>query len=287
MTLRTVLIVVLAVVFGVAAAVYATNVVTKGRETRSVEKIPIVITVKAVPRGTHLTADMLDLRNIAAEDAPADALHSIEDVTRNGGRVTAVELVKGDTVLDGKLAKEGAKEGMAPLIHKDENGNVMQAVTILTPTASAGVGSFIRPGDRVDVLVTIEHFTADDKGSATKRLMQRVEVLATDHRLEAAPSTIEGKVVEQREVRYVTLLVTPRQAQEVALAQKQGTLSLSLRNPEDTTVLPSDVVTAADLKLIKPMEKKPDGTPAATTKVEERPALPPPIRIHRGGAESP
>ena len=70
-------------------------------------------------------------------------------------RSAAVDLVKGDIVLDSKLAKEGAREGMAPLISKSKTDDKawMQAATILTPTASAGVGGFIRPGDHVDVLV--------------------------------------------------------------------------------------------------------------------------------------
>ncbi len=285
MTGRTILIVVLAVIFGVAAAVYATNAMSRNHGP-AVEKVSIVVTVKPVPRGSHLGAEMLAEKAVSKEDAPEDALHSIDDAIKNGGRVTAFELVKGDVVLESKLAKEGAREGMAPLIRKEnQDGTVswMQAATILTPTASSGVGGFIRPGDFVDVLLTVDHFDKDDKGG-TVRLMQRVEVLATDNRMESQPVTVEGKVVDHRELRYVTLLVTPKQAQELALAQKHGTLTLILRNPEDTTVLPTSAVTAEDLKFPpKPAPAKPDAIPAATAKTEPPP---PPIRVIRNGAES-
>jgi pilus assembly protein CpaB len=289
MTVRTILIVVLAVVFGMAAALYATTALSKARGVANVEKVDVVVTLKPVPRGSHLTAEMLAVKPVAKEDAPEDALHSIDEAVRNGGRVAAFELVKGDVILEGKLAKEGTKEGMAPLIRKEnQDGSVtwLQAATILTPTASSGVGGFIRPGDFVDVLLTVDRFEPDDKADkgGTIRLMQRVEILATDNRMESAPSSVEGKVVDHRDLRYVTLLVTPKQAQELALAQKHGTLTLILRNPEDTTVLPSSAVTTADLKFpTKPAPAKPDAAPAATVKTEPPP---PPIRVIRNGAET-
>ncbi|HKI37719.1 MAG TPA: Flp pilus assembly protein CpaB [Gemmataceae bacterium] len=287
MTIRTVLIVVLAVVFGVAAAVYATNTLNKTHDASGAEKVPIVITVVSVSRGNHLTAAMLEIKQVAKEDAPEDALHSIEDATRNGGRVAAIELVRGDVLRESKLGREGIKEGMAPLIRKNENDEAlwMQAATILTPTAAAGVGGFIRPGDRVDVLLTVDHFQTDDRGG-TVRLMQRVEVLATDNRMDPVPATVEGKVLDRGDLRYVTLLVTPTQAQKLALAQKQGTLTLILRNPEDTSDAPSEAVTAADLKLPSKAEVKPEAIPAAAPKVVPPPPPPPPIVIVRGGAQA-
>jgi pilus assembly protein CpaB len=285
MTARTVLIVVLAVVFGVAAAVYATQAMSKNHGA-AVERVDVVVTVRPVPRGSHLSADMLDLKKVVKEDAPEDALHTIDEAVRSGGRVAAFELVKGDLVQEAKLAREGVKEGMAPLIRKeDQDGNVvwMQAATILTPTASSGVGGFIRPGDHVDVLLTVDHFERDDRGG-TVRLMQRVEVLAADNRMESQPVTVEGKVVDHRELRNVTLLVTPKQAQELALAQKHGTLTLILRNPEDTTILPTSAVTAADLKFPTKPPAKPDSVPAVEVKSDPPP---PKIRVIRNGSETP
>jgi pilus assembly protein CpaB len=281
MTFRTVLIVVLAVVFGVAAAVYATNALNRTHEAAP-EEVAVLVTIKDLPKGSRLTADMLEVKNVAKKDAPLDALHTLEDALKNGGRVASVDFYKGEPVLERKLAKEGQREGMATLIKKNDkdDGEWMQAATILTPTASSGVGGFLRPDDFVDVLLTVDHFGVDDRGGTT-RLMQRVRVLATDNRMEANPTTVEGKVVDQREMRYVTLLVKPKQAQELALAQKQGMLTLILRNPEDTTELPTVVVTGDDLKLPRKEGKKPD-VPAAN-KTEPPP---PPIRVIKAGAEA-
>lgn len=278
MTLRTVLIVVLAVVFGVAAAVYATNAVHQSREVINPEKVDIVVTLKPVARGVTLTSDVLAVKRITKEDAPADALHSVEEAV---GRVVETGLVKDVYVLEGMLAKKGTGSGMAPLIREG-----MQAATILTPTASAGVGGFIRPGDKVDVFLTVDHFHPDDRGG-TVRLMQVVEVLAVDNHMESgAPA--EGKVLDQRDLRFVTLLVTPKQAQVLADGQKRGTLSLILRGPQDTREVPTELVTPEDLMFPpKPAEKKPEVLPAAReVEPSPPPSPPPPIRTIRGAIES-
>jgi pilus assembly protein CpaB len=268
MTLRTVLIVVLAVVFGVAAAVYATNAVNRNRDTSSPEKVGVLITTRAVPRGSTLTAEMLDMKAVFKDDAPADSLHAVEE---GAGRVAEKDLVKGDYVLESKLARKGANAGMAPLIPEG-----MQAATILTPTAASGVGGFIRPGDRVDVFLSVDHFNPNDRGG-TVRLLQNVQVLAADNRMEAAPTTVEGKVVEQpRDLRFVTLLVTPKEAQILADGGRRGTLSLILRNPQDSKQLAHEVVTPEDLKF-------PPDKPEAVTKGSPAPAL----RVIRGSVESP
>jgi Flp pilus assembly protein CpaB len=258
MTLRTVLIVVLALVFGVAAAVYATNAVTRSREAAAPERVDVVYTLAPVPRGAALSKATLAQKSVLKEDAPADALHSPEEAD---GRIAELPLAKDDLVREAKLAKKGTNPGMASLMR-----NGMQAATILTPTASSGVGGFIRPGDKVDVLLTVDHFNPEDQGG-TVRLMQQVEVLATDTQLEAAPSTVEGQVKDKsgrQEMRFVTLLVEPKQAQILADAQKRGTLTLSLRHPEDTKELPSDLVTRDDLKFPRPPENpgRPESPPA-------------------------
>ncbi len=274
MTVRTILVIALALVFGVAASVYAINAVSHNREAANPDRVGIVIALRAVPRGTALEPSMLAIKKVAREDKPSDAL---EDINKAVGRVVEKDLVEDDPVLERKLAKDGVKAGLAPLIREG-----MQAFVIMTPTASAGVGGFIRPGDKVDVLVTKEHFHANDKGG-TVRLLQIIEVLAVDTRMDVAPPMVEGKIVEQRESRFVTLLVTPEDAQKLALAQKDGTLSLVLRNPQDTTHLPSKVVTSDDLPYPSaPEEKKPDSPPPKV----DPPAPPPLPRIIRGGNDS-
>jgi len=287
MTLRTVLIVVLALVFGGAAAVYATNAINRNREEHNPDKIDVVIATTTVNPGKALHEGMLTVKKVVKGEEPEDAVHDIAELTKNGGRVTGVKIVKGASIQKSMLLDEGVREGMATLIRKNDKDEKvwMQAANILTPTPSAGVGGFILPGDFVDVLLTVDRAPGEERGGMVRRLMQRVEVLAADTRTEANQNNVEGKIIEHRELRHVTLLVRPQQGQELALAQKQGTLTLILRNPEDTTVLPDTPVTVDDLKLVsKREEKKPEVVPPAPAKKVEPP---PPIRGFFGVREYP
>src|SRR5262249_24805780 len=141
-------------------------------------------------------------------------------------RVVMSTLVKGEPVLDGKLAARGSARGMAALIPKG-----MRAFTIETPNVSSGVGGVILPGNKVDGLPPVKS-PSDDKivgGPRTNTLLQNVEILAVDQRVEA-PS---DNKMNTNELRSVTLLVTPDQAAKLTLGQNNGQLHLSLRNPED------------------------------------------------------
>jgi Flp pilus assembly protein CpaB len=101
-----------------------------------------------------------------------------------------------------------------------------QAVTIQVTNVAAGVGGFVLPGRKVDVLLTLKEGPG---GGATTTVLQNVEVLAVDQRLDIPP---EAKL-DPKERRLVTLLVSPREATLLAQGQKQGTLRLSLRNPDN------------------------------------------------------
>jgi pilus assembly protein CpaB len=61
----------------------------------------------------------------------------------------------------------------------------------------------------------------------TTTVVQNVQVLSTGERLEPDPS---GK---PEHVKVVTLLMTPDDAQKLALASNQGTVQFVLRNGED------------------------------------------------------
>ena len=53
---------------------------------------------------------------------------------------------------------------------------------------------------------------------------------------------------DPKELRSVTLLVTPDDAARLDLGQNKGTLSLALRNPEDTATAAVDATTLAELR---------------------------------------
>jgi pilus assembly protein CpaB len=90
-----------------------------------------------------------------------------------------------------------------------------------------GVAGFVLPSTRVDVLLTLN--TNESKEPATRVIMQNVRTLA------AGQSIQQDKEGKPQQVSVVTFLVSPEQAETLALASQQGRIQLTLRNMLDTS----------------------------------------------------
>ena len=92
-----------------------------------------------------------------------------------------------------------------------------------------GVGGFLLPGNRVDVLATR---MTDERRAVTQTLLQNLKVLAVDQT--ASPEKDKPAVV-----RAVTLEMEPVEAELLVGATEEGTVQLALRNPDDMRVVSS------------------------------------------------
>lgn len=237
MSLRTILVGVFALVFGVAAAI-GVFLIGRGRvDTPAMEMVTVVVATKDIGRGQSLTADLVSTRRWPKDAVPEGA---IIDVTAAIDRAVLIPLIMGEMILEGKLASKGAGRGMAAIIPSG-----MRAVTIQTPNISTGVAGFILPGNKVDVLLTVTSQGADDTtgGAMTLTLLQNIEILAVDQRIEAP----HENRMDPKELRSITLLVTPADAASLDLGQNRGTLHLALRNPSDTGIETVEPATLAGL----------------------------------------
>lgn len=214
------LIAALALVFGVSAAVGVSLAVK--HNAPSADTISIVVAAKDVPRGVLLAADQVKLLACQKDLVTPGALTRAEDAV---GRVVLNPLVTDEPVLERKLGARNARSGLAALIPPG-----MRAFTILTPNVSSGVAGFILPGNKVDVLLTLN---GDERsgGGVTTTLLQNVEILAVDTRLDAP----NENRVDPKGLQSVTLLVNSEQAAKLDLGQNRGVLHLALRNPEDAS----------------------------------------------------
>jgi pilus assembly protein CpaB len=127
----------------------------------------------------------------------------------------------------------------------------MRALTV-SVNNSSGVGGFILPNTRVDVLVTVS--SPVQKGeSTTKIILEDIKVLAVDQ-------TFERKEDDPVIVQTVTLLVTPEDAEKLVLASTEGKLQLCLRNTSDRSVRSTSGVQLKELvvKQTAPNTRKPE-----------------------------
>jgi pilus assembly protein CpaB len=167
------------------------------------------------------------------------------------------QLVKGEPVLDPKLTPKDAGRGLAAMIVRG-----MRAYTIQTSRVAANVAGFILPGNKVDVLLNLKGTNRGEDptgGGSTTTLLQSVEVLAVDQRLDAP----EENKVDPKQLSSVTLLVTPKQAALLDLGQNMGILTLSLRNPDDEENADPEPATIAEIRFRQegPTKMPDDGEP--------------------------
>jgi pilus assembly protein CpaB len=90
-----------------------------------------------------------------------------------------------------------------------------------------GVAGFIKPSDRVDVMVTVD--AAGSNSTVTKTILEHIKVLAAGTEMVRGAKEEEAKLVQ-----VVTLEVDVVEAEKLALASNQGKLRLALRNPLNT-----------------------------------------------------
>lgn len=276
MSVRTILIGVLAVIFGLASAVGIWRVATL--PSPSQEGVDVVMAVKDIPRFAPVTVDDLKVQKVPPNLVPPEAIFRLEDAL---DRSSTTFIGRGEFVLNRDLSSKGVR-GMAANIPTG-----MRAVTIRTPDVSVGVAGFVLPGSKVDVLLTERVWNTGDSsgGGSTVMLLENVEVLAVDQRVE---TPAEHKVDVERQ-RSVTVLVTPDQSAKLELGQTLGTLHLSLRNPRDDSVAVNRGVSMlevrhmgrkpADVPPIRPTAAEVDKPPKPAPKL---PPEPPPIRVLRG-----
>ncbi len=187
----------------------------------------VLVAQRALPVGTIITADSISFQQWPKEMIQdAYFLDGEADMTKLLGTVVRFPVTAGQPVTQGSLVAPGDRGFLAAAL-----GPGMRAVTIPV-SFKTGVGGFVFPGDHVDLMLT-QTVKGGDEGPALKAaetILRNVRVLAVDQSTEN--EIVDGKTVV-RASRSVTLEVTPRIAEKVAVAQTIGTITLSLRSIAD------------------------------------------------------
>ena len=267
MSTRTITVTVLALVFGVSAAIGVFQLRARSARAGSGDLVPVVTAADNVGRGQVLDAKMLKINQYQKQNVPTGSFTAIEEVV---GRTVIVALVAGEAIVPGKLADKNAGRGLAAMIPDG-----MRAFTIQTPHVAADVGGFIMPGNCVDVLLTTTQSGQNDAtgGGVTTTLLQNVQVLAVAQKMEAPADS--NKLI-QNDIKAVTLLVLPDQAALLDLGMNRGILHLALRNPGDARQAKTHPATMNDLQFHqeKPLAPRPASPTVAAAAATPQPEAP-------------
>ncbi|WP_156841935.1 Flp pilus assembly protein CpaB [Novosphingobium aquimarinum] len=202
----------------------------------------VLVAQRALPAGTIITADAISFQDWPKELVKdAYYIDGEADMSKLLGTVVRFPITAGQPVTQGTLVAPGDRGFLAAAL-----GPGMRAVTIPV-SAKTGVGGFVFPGDHVDLVLTQQvKGTEGDSLKASETILRNLRVLATDQSTET--ESVDGKTVV-RAFRTVTLEVTPRIGEKVAVAQTIGTLSLSLRSLADNQAQFEQILASGQVKV--------------------------------------
>jgi len=178
--------------------------------------VGVVVAADDIQVGTKVSDNDVRVITLPQSAVPPGAFSSTVRVL---GRGAVLPISKGDFVLSSKLAAVNAGAGLPSMIPPG-----MRAVSVRVNDV-VSVAGFVQPGTRVDVLATGGQGTGDRQ---TTTVLENVAVIAVGKNFERSTST------DAQTAPVITLLVSPDDAQKLALVSQEGRIQLSLRNPLDT-----------------------------------------------------
>lgn len=198
-------------------------------------KVAVLVAAQDIPVGAALSEERLAMRDVPRAYVDGRNVRAVDSKKVVGGRVSG-GLKAGEAVLWSDLEKfQGPTRVLSGLIQQGS-----RAVAI--DSRVADFDGLLRPGDRVDVLLT----TGGKDDGSTLTLLQNLLVLSV------GGTTVRGDDIAGSKVTYrggsVTVSATLEQAQLLTQAQQRGRLTLTLRSSGDIELVEGLAeITAKDL----------------------------------------
>lgn len=261
--MRTIATFAVAICLGIVAVILTRTYLgatRNGTPVAAVGMVPVVVASQPLDRGVALQPQFLKLVDFPADAVPASAFHSIAELTggKDQQRLALRALVANEPILAPNISGPGGRLTLSGTVAAG-----MRAVSLRSSDVT-GVGGFVLPGDRVDVLLTRATGGANDANSTiTQILAENVRVLGVD---QSDNDQTDKPVVSKA----ITVEVTPDQAQSISLGQTVGTVSLTLRHVADDAPLTRKSMAVSDLAP-GPRKAAPSAAPAS-----------PAVRVIRG-----
>ncbi len=240
MSARTLTLVALSLILGLGAAWMANNWLSAKLNASPDDNLQaVVVATVEIPFGQMIEAQQVTLVRMPKGTVPDDAFDTTDKVV---GKIATLSMLQGDILRQARVAEHLGGSTLASLIAADK-----RAVSVRVDDV-VGVGGFLLPGNRVDVLATKQ--TGGNNSAESKTILQDLRVLAVDQ----TASTDKTQPVV---VRAVTLEMTPKEAEVLVKAMSEGRLQLALRNPLDDQKKQTEAVAVADKPVPAPVPAKP------------------------------
>lgn len=166
---RAVLMVLLSLVFGAAAAWSAKNWVEQRTRASGVRDAgsSVVVAAMEVPYGTKIEGRHVKVISVPSGTPLGNHFDSIAEIE---GLIATQKVLSGEVLLKERFTKSGSGSTLAALIRPD-----MRAVTVRVDDV-VGVAGFLLPGNHVDVVAARK---VNDRAT-TETILLNINVLAVD-----------------------------------------------------------------------------------------------------------
>ncbi|MGE4283684.1 MAG: Flp pilus assembly protein CpaB, partial [Clostridia bacterium] len=192
-----------------------------------IEYSDVVVAVKNIDSRTEIKSDDIKVIKVEKSSVNLKAFTNSNDVI--GKRVRAA-LIEGEQILKDRVASED----QLLLSYNIPEGE--RAITVNVNEASE-VGDFIRPGDYIDILVTLDKLEIEDNiqkiiyPRVTKVVLQDILVLGMGQ-LQEVPEAPRQELPQT-----VTLAVTLEEAEKLAFSEETGVIKMVLRHADDHNII--------------------------------------------------
>jgi len=182
------------------------------------QAVPIAVAGVDIPWGTKLRPEMIKTAPYLSESLPNG--HFLKpDALKD--RVLIAPLKANDPITEHKLAPTSVQTGgVAAILPPGKRAVAIKGDKII------GLSGLVNPGNRVDVLVTVEDPRI--KEEKTKLVLENIPVLATGTQIQ------KNEKGEPAPVDVYTLEVTPEESEKLALSATEGKIQLALRSITDS-----------------------------------------------------
>ena len=246
--------IVVLIVLGLLAAVSTAILVGSLRVSpsdsdRNAADMEVAVFTTSLPAMSVITSKDITTSTIPKNDLPEGY---ISQPVQAIGRILGTSVVEEQILTKSCFVADGSAAQLAAAIPHG-----MRAVSIVISNNFI-TGGLLYPGSVVDILASFRLAPKDrGKGQAiSTTLLQGVQVLAIDNI--SVVSKREEKTDSVKPISYsgsrkmrVTLMVSPRQAEALQLAQGYGKISLAMRNPLDRDPIDDDTTVLSEGQLAK------------------------------------